>query len=69
MIKHGKLVFEYNKILPSVFLGTNQCCIVHFKKELIRKGITADLSLESEKLDAAWGAKYFLWLPVKDHTA
>lgn len=69
MVKHGKLTFEYNKILPSIFIGTNQCCVMHFKTELIKKGILADLSLESEKLDSAFGVKYFLWLPVKDHTA
>ena len=69
MVTHGPLTFEYNKITSSIYIGTNQCCTTHFNSELKRKGIYADISVESERLDAAWGAKYFLWLPVVDHTA
>ena len=69
MVKHGKLIFEYNKITDYIFLGTNQCCQVHFKKELLKKGIKADISLEGEKLDMPFGVDYYLWLPTKDHTA
>ncbi len=69
MVKHGKLTFEYNKITDYIYLGTNQCCQVHFKKELLKKGIKADISLEKERIDAPFGVDYYLWLPVKDHTA
>ncbi len=68
-IKHGKLIFEYNKINPNIYLGTDMCCQTHFKSELIKKGITADISLEGEKQDHPFGVKYYLWLPILDHTA
>ncbi len=69
MKRHGPLIFEYNKITDYIYLGTNQCCQLHFKKELLRKGIKADISLEKERIDAPFGVDYYLWLPVKDHTA
>jgi protein-tyrosine phosphatase len=69
MTRHGPLIFEYNKIIEYIYLGTNQCCQVHFKKELLKKGIKADISLEKERIDAPFGVDYYLWLPVKDHTA
>lgn len=70
-VKHPKHIpFEYNKITDYIYLGTNQCCTRHkFAEELIKKGIEVDISLESERIDSPFGAKYFLWLPVKDHTA
>ena len=68
-MKHPPLIFEYSKITNYIYLGTNQCCQVHFKKELLKRGITADISLEKEKIDAPFGVDYYLWLPVKDHAA
>jgi protein-tyrosine phosphatase len=61
--------FEYNQITENIFLGTNACCTIHFDKELLDKGVRADISMEGEKLDAAEGAEYFLWLPTVDHEA
>jgi protein-tyrosine phosphatase len=61
--------FEYNKITPLIYLGTNACCQIHFKQELLNKGIRADISIEDERIDQPIGVDYFLWLPVKDHTA
>jgi protein-tyrosine phosphatase len=69
MKRHPPLKFEYNKITEYIYIGTNQCCQLHFKKELLKKGITADISLEKERIDAPFGVDYYLWLPVKDHTA
>ena len=69
MVKHGKLIFEYNKITEYIYIGTNQCCQIHFNQKLLKKGIKADISLEKEKIDAPFGVDYYLWLPVKDHTA
>ena len=69
MVKHGKLTFEYSKITEYIYIGTNQCCQTHFNKKLLSKGIKADISLEKERLDAPFGVDYYLWLPVKDHTA
>lgn len=66
-IKHGKLIFEYNKITPHIYLGTNQCCQTHFNKQLIKNGVSADISLEEKKIDHPFGVKYYLWLPTPDH--
>ncbi len=68
-IPHPKHVpFDYNKVTEYIYLGSNQCCQVHFKKSLLKKGIKADISLEKERLDSPFGVDYFLWLPVKDKT-
>ncbi len=67
MVRHGKNVFEYSEIIDGIFIGTNQCCQMHFSKDLLKKGITADVSLEIERLDAPHGVDYYLWLPVKNH--
>lgn len=68
MKKHG-VTIEYSKIVPQIYLGTNACCKLHFKRELINNGIKADISMEEERIDAAWGVDYFLWLPTRDHMA
>lgn len=70
-LPHGRNAppFEYDQITPFVWIGTNQCCTSHFSHALRRLGIRADISLESERLDAAYGVHYFLWLPVRDHRA
>lgn len=60
--------FEYNQITEYIFIGTSACCIDHFKNELLNKGVTADISLQKEHLDAPYGVKTFLWLPTEDHT-
>lgn len=64
---HTKL--EYSKITEYLYLGTNMCCQTHFEMELLDKGITADISLEKERLDAPYGVDSFLWLPTLDHAA
>ena len=61
-----KDIFEYSEITPQIFVGTNQCCVMHFEKELLDKGIHADISLEKNKVDAPLGAEYYLWMPVQD---
>ena len=35
----------------------------------MKKGIRADMSLEKETIDTPFGVDYYLWFPVKDHTA
>jgi len=66
-VPHDRL--DYDQITDQIFVGTNFCCQVHFDKELIEKGIYADISLEGERVDAPFGVEYFLWLPVPDATA
>ena len=60
--------FEYDQITDHIYVGTNQCCQPHFVEELLSKGVTADISLEEDRLDAPFGVQYYLWLPVPDHT-
>lgn len=69
MIKHKPLTLEYSQITKYVYIGTNMCCQSHFDKSLLRKGISADISLEEKKLDQPFGVDYYLWLPTKDHQA
>ncbi len=64
-----KVLFEYSKITDQIYVGSNLCCQAHFVKELIKKGIRADISLEEKTIDAPYGAEYYLWLPVKDKDA
>ncbi|MBI2042719.1 MAG: tryptophan-rich sensory protein [Candidatus Nealsonbacteria bacterium] len=59
--------FEYNEIIDGIYIGTNQCCRGHFEEELTAKGITADISLEKERLDAPFGVDFYVWIPVGDH--
>ena len=69
MAKHGPLVFEYSKVTPLIYVGTNMCCQVHFDKSLLKQGIKADISLEDTKVDKPFGVLYYCWLPTRDHTA
>lgn len=59
---------QYSKITDYIYIGTNECCRQkQFIKELLREGIEADISLEERRVDAPFGVKYYLWLPVRDH--
>lgn len=60
--------FEYNDIIDGIYIGTNQCCQTHFDERLKKEGITADISLEDDRLDAPFGVDFYVWIPVKDHT-
>lgn len=60
---------DYNHIVDGIYIGTNQCCQMHFDDLLKNKeGITADISLEQDKLDAPFGVDFYTWLPTADHT-
>lgn len=67
--KEGHRQMEVSQITPSVYVGTNACCTVHYKVKLIEQGILHDVSLEGERIDAPFGAETFLWLPTEDHAA
>lgn len=69
MANHQHKGFEYNYITDGIYIGTNQCCEMHFAENLLKEGITADISLEEERIDAPFGVEFYLWLPVKDHRA
>lgn len=65
----GAKGFDYDQISETVFLGTNMCCQFGFDRELLAKGVRADISLEREHIDAPTGVDYFLWLPTEDMKA
>lgn len=67
--KKHELAFEYSEITEQIFVGTNLCCDVHFKEDLLEKGITALISLEGERVDAPFGVEFFSWIPVPDNQA
>ncbi|MEK7193478.1 MAG: dual specificity protein phosphatase family protein [Patescibacteria group bacterium] len=64
---HNKLDFNY--IADGIYIGTNQCCQTHFDEELKSKGITADISLEEDRLDTPFGVDFYIWMPVQNHTS
>ena len=68
-MEHEHKGLSYNKIEDFLYAGNNMCCQTHFEMELLSKGITADISLEAERLDNPYGVKYFLWLPWKEDAA
>lgn len=69
MNEHNHVRFNYNQIDDQIFLGTNFCCQTEFERSLLDLGVTADLSLEGERVDAPFGIQQYLWLPTKDHHA
>lgn len=60
---HG---FDYSEIDEQTFIGTNMCCQYGFDHELLARGVTADISLEAERIDEPSGVEFFLWLPTQD---
>lgn len=62
-------ILEYSYITDGIYIGTNQCCQMHFDEGLRKEGIEADISLEEERVDAPFGVKFYTWIPIKNHTA
>lgn len=62
-------ILEYNYIAQGIYIGTNQCCQTHFDEQLKREGITADISLEQERVDTPFGVEFYIWIPIKNHRA
>jgi len=60
--------FEYSAITDAIFVGTNGCCRMHFDEMLAREGVTYDISLEEDRLDAPFGVTAYVWIPVRDKT-
>lgn len=60
---------EYDHVADGIFIGTNQCCQAHFDERLRKEGITADISLEENRVDQPFGVIFYIWLPVKDKAA
>lgn len=68
-MEHRHIRLSYNKIEELIYAGNNLCCQKQFDAELLAKGISADISLEAERLDNPQGVKYFFWFPWKEDTA
>ena len=62
-------ILEYNYITDGIYIGTNQCCQTHFDEKLKKEGITADISLEENRLDTPFGVDFYVWIPVRNHQA
>ncbi len=62
----GRKGFDYDQITDEIFIGTNMCCQFGFSKDLLAKGVRADISLEKNRTDAPDGVDYFLWLPTEN---
>ncbi len=60
---------EYNKISEFIYIGTNACCEAGFDATLKKLGITADISMEENKVDHPVGVDYYVWIPTKNHYA
>lgn len=69
MEKHPQNKLDFNYIDRGIYIGTNQCCQLDFDKYLLKDGVTTDISLEEERIDAPFGVEFFVWIPVKNHTA
>lgn len=70
MSKHPQIkILEYNYITDGIYIGTNQCCQTHFDEKLKQEGVEVDISLEEERVDAPFGVEFYIWIPVKNHTA
>lgn len=69
METHPQNKLDFNYITDGIFIGTNQCCQVDFDEKLLKDGVSVDISLEEERLDAPFGVELFIWIPVKNHTA
>ncbi len=60
----NKLDFDY--ITDGIYIGTNQCCQTHFDENLVKDGVSVDISLEEERVDAPFGVEFYVWIPVKN---
>lgn len=58
---------EFNYIVDGIYIGTNQCCQVHFDEKLKKEGIEVDISLEADKIDHPFGIDFYIWLPVENY--
>lgn len=67
--EHISPELEFSYIVDGIYVGNNLCCQTHFDERLKRDGISADISLEEERLDEPKGVEFYLWLPVKNLSA
>lgn len=63
-----KKTLNYDYITDGIFIGTNQCCTMGLSNMLKREGVTAEISLEEERLDQPFGVEEYVWIPVRNNT-
>jgi hypothetical protein len=63
------VMMDVSEVLPTIYIGTNQCCRMHYKLALLDRGVAHDISLEGEEVDQPYGVDSYLWLPTPDHAA
>jgi len=67
---HPKIpILEYSYITDGIYIGTNQCCVMGLADVLKKENITADISLEENRLDVPFGVDIYVWIPVVDQMA
>ena len=59
---------DYDYIDEGIYLGSNQCCLMGLAEVLQKEGVSADISLEGERLDQPQGVEVYTWLPIPDGT-
>lgn len=69
METHPQNKLEFNHIADGIYIGTNQCCQMHFDEILGAEGITYDISLEKDQVDSPFGVVSYVWIPIEDHQA
>lgn len=66
-MNHDHPLIDYSIVTDFIYIGTNACCRLHFDESLLAQGVRADISLEEERVDLAYGVDFYIWLPTKDH--
>ena len=59
---HPKIqILEYSYITDDIYIGTNQCCVMGLADVLKKENITADISLEEDRLDVPFGVDIYMF--------
>jgi len=46
MEEHSQNKLDFDYIVDGIYIDTNQCCQTHFDENLVKDGVSADISLE-----------------------
>lgn len=67
--EHPAEKIDFNYIADGIYIGANQCCQTHFDENLKKDGVSTVISMEEKRIDAPFGVEFYVWIPVKNHTA
>lgn len=62
------MTLDYNHIVDGIYAGNNQCCLGMLTKVFKDEKISADMSLEAERIDQPFGIEIYTWIPTVDHS-